>query len=268
MFNVNSTSQRAWRALLGHARNQKIAYITDSTQGWDVDLSEETDHAFSRFVLAGEGETSAGGSSGSFPGSSEFTGFRKLDDGMIDQLAENIVTEVKERGPFLSLSEFVNRQLSSGRLATAGAIQAALDQLANDQGNNPYRNLQDLSKDAGEGVLTNPDSADYLFPAAAEGESAFGLPGWTRQADILRALAPILTVRDDTFTIRAYGDARSSSGEILSRATCEAVVRRTRDFIDTSEEADLTSAPSKERNQTFGRRFELVSFRWLHPDEV
>ena len=110
--------------------------------------------------------------------------------------------------------------------------------------------------------------AEYRFPAAAVGYNAYGLPGWTRQADVLRPLAPILSARDDTFTIRAHGDARDKEGNIVSRAICEAVVRRTRAYVDPRDAADLATAPKSPVNVAFGRRFEIVSFRWLSPSEI
>ena len=112
------------------------------------------------------------------------------------------------------------------------------------------------------------DSAEYKFPDAAVGQATYGLPGWTRQADVLRALAPIMTARDDTFTIRAYGDARDKSGNITARATCEAVVRRTAEYLDPADLPELTGTPTRPINQAFGRRFQLVSFRWLSPAEL
>ena len=70
-------------------------------------------------------------------------------------------------------------------------------------------------------------SSGGAFPAAAAGYNIYGLPGWTRQADVLRPLAPILSARDDTFTIRAYGDARDATGNtVKARAVCEATIRR------------------------------------------
>jgi len=267
MFNVNSTSVPAWRAILGHARDRKIPHITESGGGFNISLSGETDHAVSRFSVAGDSDTSSAGSSGAFPGANEFTGYRILDEAMIDALAEETVKQVRLRGPFLSLSEFVNRQLSSGNLALSGALQSALDEIARTPATNPYK-----------GMTSNPPRlasaappggpAEYQFPAAAVGESTYGLPGWTRQADILRPLAPILSVRDDTFTIRAYGDARDKNNNILATAVCEATVQRTRDYIDPTDAADLATYPVSPQNRTFGRRFQIIAFRWLAPGEI
>ncbi|GAA5482187.1 hypothetical protein [Haloferula sargassicola] len=261
MFNVNSVSVEAWKALLRHARDQKMPYFSST----GVELSGSIDHAVSRFPIAGDSEAGTQGSAGAFPGSSEFGGYRRFDDDLLDELAGNIVEQVRERGPFLSLSEFINRQLSSGELALAGAVQTALNQLGTD---GPYTELSRLSRNAGIDQLPRASLAGYEFPEASVGESATGLPGWTRQADILRPLAPILSARDDTFTVRAYGDARDAKGGVLATATCEAVVRRMPDFVDPADEADITDLPEEEANRTFGRRFEVVSFRWLSPREI
>ncbi|WP_193212556.1 hypothetical protein [Luteolibacter marinus] len=267
MFNVNSTSVAAWRALLGHARNQRVPYIEESGTGWKVELSGESDHPFSRFSVAGDTEAGSAGSSGDFPEATEFAGYRLLDDDVIDELAEEIVNQVRARGPFLSLSEFVNRQLSTGDLALAGTIQSALNKLAESGSSNPYSTIEELSSNALAVPLRAAD-AEYQFPDAAAGESAYGMPGWIRQADVLRPIAPVLSARDDTFIIRANGDARDDKGNVISTVTCEAVVRRTRDYVDPTEAADLTTPPKSELNKTFGRRFEVVSFRWLNPSEI
>ncbi len=267
MFNVNSTSIPAWRAILGHARNRKIPYITESGSVFSISLSGETDHATTRFSVAGDTDTSSAGSSGAFPGANEFTGYRILDEEMIDALAVEIVNQVRQRGPFLSLSEFVNRQLSSGNLALSGALQSALDEIAKKSETNPYKGITSVISRPASASPTG-GSAEYAFPAAAVGESSYGLPGWTRQADILRPLAPILSVRDDTFTIRAYGDARDRNNNILATAVCEATVRRTRDYVDPADPADLATYPSSPTNRIFGRRFEIISFHWLNPNEI
>ena len=265
MFNVNSTSVKAWRALLGHARNQKIPYLDSSSR---PTLSEEQDFAFTRFAIAGDTDHKTRGSSGQFSASSEFAGYRILDEAVLDRFAEEIVRQVRLRGPFLSLAEFVNRQLSSGELALAGTIQAALNALEKDSSINPFAVVEVYSKPS-TGTPPGAGSTGYAFPDAAIGYNAYGLPGWTRQADVLRPLAPILSARDDTFVIRAYGDARDATGtNITARAVCEAVVRRTRDFVDPADEADITTLPKAPANLTFGRRYEIISFRWLASNEI
>jgi hypothetical protein len=129
----------------------------------------------------------------------------------------------------------------------------------------PLNKLSDNTMDPGDPKIAG---VDYAFPDAAKGSSAYGAPGWIRQADVLRPLAPVLTVRDDTFTIRTYGDATDSKGNVIAKAWCEAVVKRTRDFTDSSDAADSVDAPGNNMNVTFGRRFVIVSFRWLNSNEV
>ena len=43
--------------------------------------------------------------------------------------------------------------------------------------------------------------------SVADGTTADGAPGVITQADLLTAIAPVLTARGDTFRIRAYGEA-------------------------------------------------------------
>lgn len=267
MFNVNSTSVNAWRALLGHARNQRVPYTRVAGNSWQADLSRETDHAVSRFSIAGDNMAGMPGSSGAFPEANEFAGFRTVDEKFLDALAEEVVAQVRARGPFLSLAEFINRQLSSGDLALAGTLQAALNKLAKNPQTNPFAQLEALSTTS-VAVPDHAAAAEYMFPEAAVGKSAYGLPGWSRQADFLRPLAPILSARDDTFTIRAFGDARDASGRVLARAYCEAVVRRTRDFVNPIDPADSTKQIVNATNKILGRRYEQVSFRWLAANEV
>jgi len=278
MFNVNSTSVKAWRALLGHARNERVPY--EDANG-NPALSGPTDYAFSRLTVAGDVECTQAGSSGARPDAAQFTGYRVFTEKQLDFLSTEIVNQVRLRGPFLSLSEFVNRQLSSGDLALAGAIQTALNKLAANTALNPYQVLQTSTSSSSNISATTPAPttvpSEYTYPEAAQGYSLYGLPGWTRQADVLRQLAPILSVRDDTFTIRAYGDARDASGKtVKARAVCEATVRRSKDFVDPTDDAataDLSNSTGtvntkQQANMLFGRRFEVVSFRWLSTNDI
>ncbi len=259
MFNVNSTSVAAWRALLGHARGQQVPHYAANG---NMTLGSKTDHPVTRFSVAGDRRAdsdSQGEAGDGRANATQFTGYRVFTEQMIGELAEKVVEQVRKRGPFLSLSEFVNRQLSNDKdLALAGAIQTALTQ------------MEGAVNRGVDAPRTNSGSSGtgYKFPEAAEGSSAYGMPGWVRQADILRPLAPVLSARDDTFLVRSYGDARDANGKIIATAYCEAVVRRTRNYCDSTDAADVADIPTGEANKLFGRRFEIISFRWLNKSEI
>ena len=268
MFNVNSTSAEAWKALLGHAKSLEQIAMHGANGVVSTDVADK--HVVTRGPIASDIEAGSGaGFGGQFANASEYAGFRSLSDGQIKDLAEKIVEQVRLRGPFLSLSEFVNRQLSDdGDLALAGAVQTAINRLSED----PMEQLRDPANSLASNTMSPNDAklsgVGYEFPKAAEGSSAHGVPGWIRQADILRPLAPVLTVRDDTFTIRTYGDARNREGQVIAKAWCEAVVKRTREFIDPADAADSANPPLNRLNIKYGRRFEIISFRWLNANEV
>ena len=266
MFNVNSVSVDAWRAVLKQNRNLEVPHFTD---GGSVTTEESENPAFPRTTVASDvntfGSSVTGTASGAIVG-----GYAALTDAQIDALAEEIVEQVRERGPFLSLSEFVNRQLSQNTdLALAGTIQRALDMLQERSSDeNPFLDLIQ----AGQNITTEPSgNADYKFPEAAFGSTNFGVPGWVRQADVLRPLAPIISARDDTFTIRAYGDSRDASGDIVAQAWCELLVQRNADYVDKVDSAEVIPHSDEmisAANRRFGRRYQLVAFRWLNEDEV
>ena len=76
------------------------------------------------------------------------------------------------------------------------------------------------------------------------GNSATGIPGSVTQANVLRVLAPRLTARSDTFRIRAYGEVTDADGNIIAKATCEAVVQRLPEYVDLRT---ITNEPWDER---------------------
>ena len=286
MFNVNSTSVKAWKALLGHALGQRQPYMLESGGNWQVALAPARDHVASRLSVAGGGAAGIDPPrAGAFADALEFSGYRVLSDAQIDALAEQIVDQIRKRGPFLSLAEFINRQLTTtNELALAGTVQAALDALAargTGDPTNPFARLQKNSDQITPAVVNAmPLSAEakYLFQDAAYGWSANGVPGWLRQADILSPLAPLLAARDDTFVIRSYGDARDAQGNVTACAWCEAVVQRSAGFIDPTDAATDTPVLGTDNgtekflqaaaNARFGRSFKVISFRWLDPKEI
>ena len=85
----------------------------------------------------------------------------------------------------------------------------------------------------------------------------------------MMALAPVATVRGDTFKIRAYGEATSTDGNtVTASAWCEAVIQRLPEFVDPTNVPETAIASATNINQTFGRRFNIVSFRWLSKEEI
>ena len=118
------------------------------------------------------------------------------------------------------------------------------------------------------------------------------------QQDILSRLGSFLTVRSDTFKIRAYGEVRNPiSGAIEGKAWCEMTVQRIPEYIDSdnnkasdvygrmlelgyqdqANQGDLSqynvimdesNGGLNGVNRTLGRRFKVVGFRWLNEKEI
>ncbi len=291
-FNVNSTSVEAWVAHLSALRGLSRKTLEGSSGNGSP---------YSRFDVP---PASSPAAAGNWQDPAAWSSSRELSDGEIRTLAEAIVEEVKIRGPFLSLSDFVNRRLvdppANAKTGTSerpedysleatgrcGALDAAIHRAGlnaglEDEGSGGTRERLAAS----EFPLTGDDLAKGYLPAGANPRfRTIGLPGYFTQGDLLTSLAPTLTARGDTFRIRAYGEARDKDKNIVARAWCEAIVQRTPDYLDASNEAALrpyvhastnASLPFlknndklAEANRRFGRRFEVASFRWLHSDEV
>lgn len=256
LFNVNSTSIEAWKSLLG-ARKERPVVVRDSNGKESIESGDSNTPVAG---LMSPLDIVATADSNDLQDSAQWTGRRTLDDAEIEKLARGIVEEVRKRGPFLSLADFVNRRVGSDQdLARAGAIQSALD--SEEVGINS--GYQSGSRSVGSGA-----SSRFAFGKAEEGPMSYGAPGIVKQADILTPIAPILSARSDSFMVRGYGEKLDRSGKVLARAWCEAVVQRSPEFVDPKDEPNKDYSTISRLNQTFGRRFEMVSFRWLSPQEA
>lgn len=271
-FNVNSTSVDAWAAVLqGLARRQLVTNV-----GGRLSLVEsgksDRDVLFSRFMVSTSDKSidSLGsyspmqGSSSLRRGSGQTSAWgevRMLGEDSIRLLAEKIVDEVKKRGPFLNMSDFINRRLDSSntKLSLKGALQAAIDET-------------DINRAFEEVKVTPASGSLYKFKEAEEGYVHTAAPGYLIQSDVLASLGNILTVRDDTFIVRSFGCVRNANNIILAQAWCEAVVQRSIDYVDPTNspsDADSTSSSGKrgkeltKMNKVMGRQFRVVSFKWL-----
>lgn len=269
-FNVNSTSERTWRALFSTLRSAAISYADKGNA-----RTGKVDNAFSRFTIP------SAGASNLWEG-----GFHNLTDKQIEDLAKAMVEQVRERGPFMGLSDFVNRRLDAGRgrlgtdVGVLGAMQAAIEKAG----------LNDRP------AVSNPVTAGYIehrnYQVAGANKSLgtfIGTPGYVMQGDILSALGSNLRARSDTFVIRAYGESRDANGRVLARSWCEATVQRTPELIEpTTIEPTILDSSYTGNNpagdvvlrpwranpalpasaKKFGRDYQIVDFRWLSPSEI
>ncbi|MCC5846626.1 MAG: hypothetical protein JJU29_00920 [Verrucomicrobia bacterium] len=258
-FNVNSTSKTAWKAVLSSMVTAELP-VVNVTSGATMSWESPEAIRFNRFGHVISAQSFESGEQGH---EGFWRGWRKLTSSELDALAEAIVEEVEARGPFRSMAEFVNRHPDSSNPdhQRKGALQAALDRTVNVQGG-------DLPDSIG-GTAMRPRGNH--FHAAMDGESeAVGYASYLLQGDLLQALAPILSARSDTFVIRAYSELGGNGESPTARVWCEAVVQRTAEYVEPSDEpwrnpVDDTLHPLNER---FGRRFEMVAFRWLDSSEL
>lgn len=264
-FNINSTSVNAWRSLFSSLKGKNVPYLDPEkslSNRLELDSEPAEGTPISSFSLP-NGKPYQG--SRELPSDADqWIGWRDLSDQEITELAEAMVEQVRKRGPFLSLSEFVNRRLDSSDkdLALKGALQAALDD-PDVSINSAFRD-PDRRFSASEISRMNPK-----FPEALEGPVAYGSAAYVDQADVLRNFAGQLTPRGDTFVIRTYGDSVDGGGTVRARAWCEAVVQRVPEYLEGEDlphlkQDELTSLV----NQTFGRRIRVVSFRFLNSTEI
>ena len=237
-FNINSTSVKAWEAVL--ASPVLTPEAADENARGSADISRTA--SFFRLPQYQAAKSRIADERNDFfvtldklkepvqaPNRSFAQGIRSLhaDDGDLQtrQLAENIVEAIKNRGtPFADMKSFAN----------SGILQNAID-------------------DVGTGG--EPVEA----PAINENLMEFSNVYLT-QNDILTKIAPQATTRSDTFKIRAYGAANNPlTGNANNGAWCEAVVQRLPVKLDGSDPLTPATADSP-------RRFQIINIRWLSDD--
>jgi hypothetical protein len=256
MFNMNSTSVEAWKAILGSTANSAsaIAGSGDSQIRFDPASGADTDARYSRTLIAnhGAGEAAAEG------GDARWSGVVKLSDDQLTDLAKGIVQRIKDRTkimqrPFASLSELINRPAGE----EMGILQETFDQKSLPPGTPGGTTLG--------GTRLNEN---FLGDFTDNGFEPEGAPGALRQGDFLQAVGSFVNVRSDTFRIRAYGEKRSGS-TVQAQAWCEVIVQRVPEFTNPADTPDTPSAAlTGAGNAKFGRRFIIQSFRWLTPTEL
>ena len=269
-FNVNSTSVQAWKAMLASMKGLQIPTLWPKTAAVEMKSLVNTN---STPVLPMSLVNGGNASNAIFnpnmidnAKSNEWNGYRELNEVDLEKLATAIVKQVRARGPFLSMSEFVNRQIgANSTLTRMGALQAAIE----DAGLNAASFASQIPVAAAD--VADQTLYKHKTPEAATGNPAEGAPGWINQGDLMHIIEPLATVRADTFVIRVCGESLDFSGRLLARAFAEAVVQRVADYVNPVDAPTLNvydAATANATNKSFGRRIKLVSFRWLSPQEV
>ncbi|MFK7911367.1 MAG: hypothetical protein AB8F34_12320 [Akkermansiaceae bacterium] len=295
-FNVNSTSLIAWKALLSGALGYSVETLHDSQNS-----NVSTAAAMGRFLaplLEEPAAIATDRNNTDFADPNSWAAGRTLNPAEIDTLAKRITEEVKRRGPFLSLADFVNRRPIPDTSVTGdervyqqvlGTLQAAINKATlEDQQINYHYYTSEIN--GGTKMTIKPD-ADWnngtmAFSVTTEAqESMFGVPAsklssdgglihnyapnFLSQADVLTKIGPSITVRGDTYVIRSYGDSKNpNTGEITARAWCEAVVQRVAKPLGWNGTDNQLIQPQAPAETGFGRRFKMISFRWLSKEDV
>ena len=266
-FNINSDSIDAWRAVLSSLRDASVKGYSNQ----NLPVSDKTAFVRNGLPVAGSADDASPANSVNALGQIRWAGFRSLNDDQIENLATLIVDEIRARGkedsaPSLCVADFVNRRLgsSSSLHALKGILQTAIDK---SRINDSFHGM-DSNSVSGAGLPANR-TVGLLNKDALNGFTADGAAPMLTQGDLLTGLAPIITARGDTFTIRTYGESRAANGTtVVARAWCEATVQRIPAFVDESNAPQTLPAAQSPANVSFGRRFVITSFRWLDASEI
>jgi hypothetical protein len=281
-FNLNSVNPAAWASVLRGVRfptaGQAFKYLDASEENGTADDAatasvQSTDAQFFRFPQSAQETYNA--EPGKADNDPDVTspanthlfrqGKRTLSIALVGALATKVVELVGMKhaadGPFRSLDEFLS----------PNALFAGVDSEGN--AGSPRSLLEAAIADAG----VNAEIAEFSSQ-------------WLTQGDVMTVLAPVLFPRSDTFVIRAYGEAVNPALStpavtvVEGRAWCEAIVQRLPEYFDRSDPPEMAPAafdtPSNpddpesqptdahKLNKLFGRRFKVLSFRWLTRSDI
>lgn len=306
-FNINSTSEQAWRSLLSSTFGIPDDDESFADSGDNVSTiapiprfssnQSQTGHNNTDFTESMKNRTT--GNSLNYIGnrglSMEFNGVSNgTVDEIVSELARTIVEEVKIRGPFLSLGDFVNRAIieedpssDDDDIGIKGALQAAIDNMSPGSGNTgPRVNSRAWQANHAEGLLRTDVEAimgdkwnvEHYLGGPDKGNradmpystNATGSPKCMSAADLLTVIGPAISARSDTFKIRTYGETVNPvTQKTEGRAWCEAIVQRLPEYVDSTDEPDIApTALTSIANAQFGRKYKILSLRWLDASEI
>ena len=157
---------------------------------------------------------------------------------LAQEIVKNIRTRAASKGPFRSMEEFLSETSVFGGVSL---LEKAIE----------YSGI---------------NAAEVKPVATAVSLQDSGLSALTlTQADLLTATAPYLRTRSDTFLVRSYGEyINPATQQAAGRAWAEATVQR---FPETVNPSDSILQPNA-ASDSFGRRFKIISFRWLTESDI
>lgn len=275
-FNINTTSQIAWRAVLAGALYGQFDYVFSDPRDGEFSRQRQTrtaqlGRAVARYAQSaaetydvGDYSSSKYFKSGALhdpavePPTAYFRrGLTELSPEQLDLLATNVSRRIALRAsgglpPFRSFAEFLGPQLlpSFRHPQESGAYMSVLEAAV-------YDTMMDASLPLKQ-RLNRDDSGDIIW---------CDTPAFVNGGDLWAQFAHYAAVRSDTFRIRAYGRSLNSVGGIAAEAWCEVLVQR----LPQLHGADATledAARLRTANTDFGRQFRVVSMRWLRPHEL
>jgi hypothetical protein len=180
-------------------------------------------------------------------------GVRLLTNDQRDSLAAaivaNIIAKHKDSGPFRTIEQF---------LAPSNAPQFG--------GGSDIFAKKSLLEDAISKATPAINFSNATTPPEAIDENS---SSFLTQADIMTTLAPFVAPRSDTFLVRAYGETTSPATKTIdARAWCEVMVQRVPEFFDATQDPEVDFSALNATNGRFGRKFKIISFRWLTSSDI
>ncbi len=303
-FNVNSTDKNAWKAFLGSSKHFRHRVDTAANPGAAFPRSLEqlntsanpptgtAADSFSGYRRLTDLELDALATEmvrqvrlrGPFLSQSHFIN-RFIGDinrqpvltrsgalqTAIDESGINI-NNTATRSAFRNIDRNLDRVTLAGQ--SSGHPRADLD--GADTGNRPpdadssVPDWSSTSRDNNFGAVASIIADREMFTSMKneQGFRSTAIPGWLTQADVLQVIGSSISPRSDTFRIRSYGEALDPAGNPIAKAYCEAVVQRTPDYVDPTNNPTVRGAALTPLNRFYGRQFKIVSFRWLTAQEI
>lgn len=241
-FNINSTNEKAWSALLKNAFNNWIQYSgrhNEKSMPWDKTVPAKNfknvffTRPFSAQFFSPDGKIQAIGDADlekmPLRSREQFLlgqGLRSVSPDSIERLAQYLAKTIKKKiemqEPFLSISNF----------ADSGLLEKGIEQA-------------NINIIGGEKI-----------PA--------WFPNFIRQEHILEPLILRASPRGDSFSIIL----RAEKINPLTRkpeavANLEMQVQRMPDLFDSTQRAGTNYDSCNGKNRRFGRRFKIISFKFL-----